>query len=100
MRITIERLGGFAGLRLRKTIDTHTLPAAEARRLKRLVSEAGFFDQPASITSPKRYPDRFQYTLHIEDGANAHTVVIQEDAVSPAMRKLITHLTAAAREEP
>jgi hypothetical protein len=98
MRITVERFGGFAGLRLRRTIDTHDLPVAEARALQRLVSEAAFFEQPARITTRKRHPDRFQYTVHIEDGAKAHTVVMHEEAVSPTMRKLIVRLTAAAGE--
>ena len=97
MRITFERLGGFTGLRVRTTIDTHDLSVTEARLLKRLVSDAAFFEQPTRITTRKRQPDRFQYTVHIEDGARAHTVVMHEEALQPPMRKLLSRLTSVAR---
>ena len=98
MRITFERLGGFTGLRVRTTIDTQDLSATEARQLKRLVFDAAFFEQPTRITTRKRQPDRFQYTVHIEDGARVHTVVMHEEVVPLPMKKLLSRLTSVARE--
>ena len=97
MRISFERTGGFAGMRLTTTVDTATLPPEEANQLRQLVEAADFFHLPATITSPSPQPDRFQYRLTVEENGQQHTVRVSEAAAPDALRPLIEWLMDAAR---
>ena len=44
MKIQFERSGGVAGMRMTTTVNTETLPAAEAQMLREMVDKAKFFD--------------------------------------------------------
>jgi hypothetical protein len=96
MRMTIERTGGFAGMRLTKVIDTATLPAEEKNQLRRLVDAADFFHLPATLISNSPQPDRFQYRLTVEENTQQHTVVVSEQAVPGTLRPLIECLMKMA----
>ena len=63
MRITMDRSGGFANIRLHREVDTATLPPAEAAEIERLAAAA--IKSPAS-SDPM--PDAFTYVITI-DGA-------------------------------
>lgn len=97
MRITCERSGGFAGLMMTTTIDTATLPAAEANQIHQLVAGAHFFQLPSTI-APDNQPDRFQYQLTIEDGSLQHTVTVGESTMPGTLKSLIDCLMEAARK--
>ena len=97
MRMTIERTGGFAGMRLTKVVDASTLPAEEKNQLRRLVDAADFFRLPATLISNSPQPDRFQYRLTLEENDRQHTVVVSEQAVPGSLRPLIECLMAMAR---
>ncbi len=99
MRILFERTGGFSGLKLKATLDAATLPAHQARRLRRLLEESHFFELPLRLEGPGGQPDRFQYRLTVEDDNGVRTVQANEDAVPPEMRPLLDWLTAAARQQ-
>lgn len=99
MRISFERSGGFAGMRLRGTIDSDTLPPEEARKLREMVDAAGFFDLPPSITTEKPGPDRFQYKLTIETESRRHTVFVEEEVASKELRALLSYVTMLARKK-
>lgn len=98
MRITFERTGGFAGIRVKTMIDTAELPSREATKLCRLVSSSDFFHLPRTMTPSKPAADRFQYTVLVEDSGRAHTIVVSEEQISPSLRPLIERLTKAARK--
>jgi hypothetical protein len=95
MRIEFERTGGFAGLRAATTVDTDTLPAAEADALRALVSAAGVFELPATLRASAPVRDQFAYKLTVTDGARTHTVRMDESAVPASARPLIDWLVAA-----
>ncbi|MBD1898297.1 protealysin inhibitor emfourin [Coleofasciculus sp. FACHB-129] len=97
MRISFERTGGFAGMRLTKVFDITTLPANEANQLRLLIDAADFFDLPAAIASNTPQPDRFQYKLTVEENTQQHTVLVSESAVPGNLRPLLEWLMAAAR---
>jgi hypothetical protein len=98
MRMTIERTGGFAGMRLTKVIDASNLPTEEKNQLRRLVDAADFLRLPATLISKTPQPDRFQYRLTLEDDAQQHTVVVSEQAVPGTLRPLIEWLMQMARQ--
>ncbi|HZP02976.1 MAG TPA: protealysin inhibitor emfourin [Terriglobia bacterium] len=99
MRISFERSGGFAGIRLRRTIDSDTLSPEEARKLGEMIDAAHFFDLPPSVTSEKPGPDRFQYQLTIETKTRSHTVLVDEEAATKELHALLSYLTTLARRK-
>jgi hypothetical protein len=98
MRASLERTGGFAGLRLTSVADTDTLDADDAKRLQELIDEADFFKLPETVAPKKPQPDRFQYRLTVEDNKRKHTVNISEAAIPPNVRPLTDFLTRLARK--
>jgi hypothetical protein len=97
MHITFERTGGFAGMRLAVTIDTHQLSPEEAKELEEMVEAAGFFDLPAKISSESPGADRFHYKLTVEAEGQRHTVELGEAAAPEPLRTLLRRLTTVAR---
>ena len=98
MRISFERTGGFAGISRTTTVDTANLPTDEANQLPQLLEAANFYNLPANITAPpSTQPDRFQYTLSVEDKDRSHTVTVSEAALPGTLRPLIEWLNNTAR---
>jgi hypothetical protein len=97
MRITFSRSGGVAGVRLRTTVSEDDLSRAHAARLRRLVEAADCFRLPRKMAADPKQPDRFQYELTLEDGGRRHTIVIDEEAATPGLLKLLEWLTGLAR---
>ncbi|MEP7289221.1 MAG: protealysin inhibitor emfourin [Chloroflexota bacterium] len=96
MRLTFERSGGFAGMRLTASVDTDTLPAEEAAALNREVAVAHVFDLPAVLNAPSG-ADQFSYTLTVEANGKQHTIEANEGGVPETLRPLLQHLTSLAR---
>ena len=84
-------------MRLTASLDTETLPPAEADHLRRLVAAARFFDQPTSRKSATREADRFQYRVTVEDGGRVKRVELDESSVPETSRSLFDYLTNCAR---
>ena len=99
MRIDFQRTGGFAGLTLRKTFDSASLPTDRQRELEQLLETSGFFDLPHELHSAEPSADRFQYRLTVERGGRSHTVRAAEATAPDALRPLLDWLTAASREK-
>jgi len=97
MRITFTRSGGFAGVRLRATVNEGELPAEAAAHLRQLVEEADCFQLPGKIVADRKQPDRFQYELFIDDGERRNSILVDEEAVTPALLPLLEWLTDVAR---
>ncbi|MCL4507050.1 MAG: hypothetical protein M1434_03330 [Chloroflexi bacterium] len=97
MRASLERTGGFAGMRLTATVDSDTLGDNDAKRFEQLVESSDFFRLPAQLAPQKPQPDRFQYTLTIENNGDKHTVTASEAALPANVRPLIDWLTRIAR---
>lgn len=97
MKVQFARTGGVAGIRLTVTLDTETLPHAEADRLRRLVAAARLFDQPASRRLPGPGADRFQYQVTVEEGDRIKKVELDESSVPETFRPLLDYLVDSAR---
>lgn len=99
MRLTLERSGGFAGLRRPPlVIDTAQLGNAAAKRIESLVAATGFFELPAHIAGSGLQADRFEYRLDIvSDDGRRHELTVTEDALSEALRALVDALERCPR---
>lgn len=100
MRISFERSGGLAGMRLTAAIDSDTLTEAEASELKRLVDQAGFFDLsagPGPAGPGGSGADQFVYRVTVETAGRRHTVETTDAAAPPALQPLLAWLNQAAR---
>jgi len=98
MNISFERTGGFAGMRVAATIDTDSLPPAEAAALQKLITAADFFNQ--SEDRPNRVvPDGFQYTITVKDGARQHTLHLGDGSIPDKLQPLVNDLSTRARSQ-
>lgn len=96
MRVDLVRSGGVAGVLLRASLDTETLPAPEAAQVERLVRGA---DLPALVADrcPAGGPDRFQYDLTVHAAGERHQLRVADGRVPPQLRPLLDHLVQVAR---
>jgi hypothetical protein len=97
IRIELERSGGFAGISLRTSIDTNTLPPDEAREIARLVDRIDFARLVRRAPRPARGADRFQYDLTVQQGAARHHLSVPEGAVPTELKPLLERLVARAK---
>jgi hypothetical protein len=97
MKVHFERSGGVAGMLLTLTIETETLPEADARELESLIGAAKFFDLPRVITGTGRGADQFQYKITVETHERSHSVETGDSAAPEALRPLLQRLTTLAR---
>lgn len=95
MIIFFERTGGFAGIRMKTTVDTDELPPHEANPLKDMIYNANFFDLPEEMTSHSG-ADRFYYRLTIQDGSRSHTVEMSGSSVPDDLQPLLQELNQLA----
>ncbi len=80
-------------------IDTAQLPSAEAARLEQLVTDARFFDLPATPqAAPRGAADYRQYTVTVDDGTQSHTVRLNDATADPSVRALLDQLRTAAKK--
>ena len=97
MRIFFQGTGGFAGRKLEGSLDSATLSFAQARRLKDLLEESGFFDLPPVLRSGIAGADRFSYRVTVETDEGVHTVEAAEEAIPAPMRPFLDFLTHSVR---
>ena len=97
MRLTLTRSGGFAGLmRPPVTLDTSTLPPAEARKIESLLESAQFFQLPSVGAAPTQ-PDRFQFTLTVEQpNGTSHSATFAEQDAGAELKEIIRRIQGAA----
>ena len=92
MRILLERSGGFAGITVRRRLDSDDLPASETRRLQSLLRKSRFFELPSRLVSAEAAPDRFEYRVTVETQGGTQTVEASDSAVPPELRPLLDWL--------
>jgi hypothetical protein len=92
VKIEFRQSGGVAGIaRPPRTIDTETLPAADANLWHELVAGADFFQLPAAFPAgPRR--DSFTYVVTVEEGGRRHTVRAGQGDGPPSLDRLLDHL--------
>jgi hypothetical protein len=97
MRISLVRSGGVAGMRREVKIDTARLDPRAAEELERLVQKV---QTPAVSAAPgeaRRSPDRFRYTLAVEDGEERSTWTFDEERPPETLRPLVEAVWRAAK---
>jgi|ERR1700722_1606781 hypothetical protein len=97
MRISIERTGGFAGIKQTNSVSTDQLPPEESRKVAGLVEAAGFSDLPPVIRSTEPGGDQFQYKVTVEGDHGSHTVQVDEAAVPPSLQPVLNWVKNSAR---
>jgi Emfourin len=97
MQITVFKSGGIGAPATDETwgpLDTGQ--AGEVgQQLEGLVASIGFFDLPSDY--PPKGPDRFNYTVDVEDGDRQARVTYSED--SDQVPAGLAQITALVREE-
>jgi len=100
MRIEFVRSGGFAGIRLARTLDTDSLPPDQADKLEHLVQEAGFFELP-DIPQPNRVvPDSIMYQITVTAATQTRVFAVTENTMPAQLRPLLDYLTSLAKLGP
>ena len=97
MKIQFERTGGIAGMVMTAVIDSEALSREEAREVRELVVDAGFFDLPAEIAGETEGKDLFLFRLTIDYEGRRHSVTTSQEAAPPSLLPLLQWLTKAAR---
>ncbi len=98
MRVEYRRTGGFIGAVPQPHIfASEMLADEEARKLKRYVQDARFFQLPGEIRVDDPHPDPkiFRYTITVESEQGRHTVSVDEGAVPKDLQPLIVWLKMA-----
>jgi len=98
MRIEFERVGGVAGIRLRGSIDTDTLPPEEAKSWQALVEKAQLGRIRQSSRAGGRTRDSFEYWLTVEEGGKRSSVRMTDETLPPSATPLIDRLLALAKK--
>jgi hypothetical protein len=96
MLINFTRTGGFAGLRLTRTVDTDTLPPEQAAEISKLITQSAFFQLPEKLLPATPRPDRFEYELSVEAEKQNHSIVVSDAACPDSLRPLLNYLTTLA----
>jgi hypothetical protein len=98
MKISFERTGGFAGMRMAISIDIDSLPDPDVVALQKLVTDADFFNL-AEPGAGKVIPDGFQYAITIEGDGKQRTIQVADGSVPDKLRPLLDDLSLRARSQ-
>ena len=102
MQIEFERSGGFMGLRLATSFNTHDLSEEDAAEVNQLIESSGFFSLPAQLESASGGGDQFRYRLTVsreQADPQTHTVIMGEASAPPEIQPLLRKLTLLARSQ-
>jgi hypothetical protein len=98
MRISLTRTGGLAGMRRTATVDTANLDRSRAEALERLCQQAEI--EGRSPVRPDKAPDRFRYTLTIEEAGRRRTVNFGEEDAPDSLQRFVEAVWREAGPEP
>ncbi|HEV7825968.1 MAG TPA: protealysin inhibitor emfourin [Mycobacteriales bacterium] len=87
MRITVTRSGGFAGLRLERSVDT--TGRADAPEWEELVRTARLDSVPAASRAPGQ-PDRYTYRVDVD----GREVTVPEQSLTGPLHTLVQKVLA------
>ena len=98
MKVTLERTGGFAGLRMYISVDSESLLAQEAADLEKLVQRADFFNINVRENS-QSMPDGFQYVLSVDDTGRQRTLQFTDGSMPEKLQPMVNDLVLRARNQ-
>jgi hypothetical protein len=97
MKVSVKRVGGFAGLTEEvAAVDMAQLDAAAAQQVEQMIQSVGFFDLPATIAGGTIGADLYRYEITVSEGDRQHTVTFGTDDDRPEtapLRRFIETLT-------
>jgi hypothetical protein len=85
VRVEVARSGGFAGLTLRGTVDTATLPEPTAAAVAEALRDLPY-GRPAA---PAALPDRFRYEIAVTDHSGRRIAMLGEEQVPEVLREVL-----------
>jgi hypothetical protein len=85
MKVVVERVGGFAGLRRRGEIDENELSSEQRGALKEIM------ERPQTPTVSDPGADRFTYHVEIQDEKGTKRITLPESAIPPSLAKIATY---------
>lgn len=97
-RIQFERTGGFAGIRFAADFKPDDLPQEQSKELFNLLDDLDFDELPERLINDE-VADGFTYSITIETGTKAHTVVTGDSSATERMQELLQLLTRIARNQ-
>ena len=97
MKISYQRTGGFAGMRITYDLLTENLHPEEAEELNQLIDEADFFNLPDIIMRQSMGHDQFQYRLTVEYEEKQHSVEVGDGAVPENLWPLLNKIRTLSR---
>lgn len=92
MRISLEQHGGFAGIAMRRHVDTSTLPVDEVAALEGLVAAADVFERADMSPLQRRGFDMQRYRLEVEDGERRRTLHLEDGSIPDEVKPLVAYL--------
>jgi hypothetical protein len=95
MRIHFERVGGFAGIRLKADVDTDALSPEEAKSWQALVEKAQLGRIRQSSGADSRTRDSFEYWLTVKPERVSLTT---DETLPPSASPLIDRLLALTKK--
>lgn len=98
MKVTFRQSGGLAGLTRGCELDSETLPAAEARRLEKLVAKSGL--EGVESASPPAARDLVTYEITVEREGGTESVRFDDLSVPDAAAPLLELLQGCAKAHP
>ena len=97
MRISIERSGGFTGLRMSFTLSEDMLSQDEMQKIQDIINNANFFEIPPKASAPPGAADYFQYKITVETDEKSHTIETNDLAMQESLQPLIEFLEEKKR---
>jgi hypothetical protein len=86
MHVTIERSGGFIGAPMMRELDTAKVSHQQAIELETLLGAADFFNLQDALTQE---PDRFQYSIKVDNQGQSHEIHVTETQMSDNLYALM-----------
>lgn len=99
VRVFVVRGGGFSGLVRTSSVATNQLSPGDRQKLAALVGQSGLFDAPAARSAEEPEPDRFTYTVSVEDQGRTHTAGFSERSMPEGVRNLISWVSTVDGHE-
>ena len=100
MKIEFVRSGGFAGIRLARTVDTNDLPPDQAKKLESLVQGAEFFELPDIPQPSSVIPDSIMYHITVTAATQTRVFAVTDNTMPAQLRPLLDYLTSLAKLGP